>query len=264
MSINRKKSGVINKIVYYDNLIQYHTSPHQGVIPDLAELPAKWDISSNNIFNINNPGSVGVNNANPISTLDVSGSINASHNITINYISIAPPVGSIMAYTLATSPSGWLICNGTAVSRSGYSALFLAIGITFGNGDGDATFNVPNYQGAFLRGTGAVGSYSGPALNTSQNHATQTHSHNATSNVTDPQHAHTQTTYNDDYNGSNSEDQLTPAWAAPDATTQRTWSNINNASTGITVSTTVSNSTTSTDANETRPYNFGVYWIIKY
>ncbi len=33
MSINRKKSGVINKITYYDNLINAHLSPHQGVIP---------------------------------------------------------------------------------------------------------------------------------------------------------------------------------------------------------------------------------------
>jgi len=39
---------------------------------------------------------------------------------------------------------------------------------------------------------------------------------------------------------------------------------VNSHSTGITVDTTVANSTTSVDANETRPYNYGVYWIIKY
>jgi microcystin-dependent protein len=206
--------------------------------------------------------------ANPISTLDVSWSINASHNITINYISIAPPVGSIMAYTLSSSPSGWLICDGTAVSRSTYSALFLAIGITFGNGNTTTTFNVPNYQGAFLRGTGAVGNYAGPAVNTSQNHATQIHSHTANSSVTDPQHAHTQITYNDDYNSSNVDGQSNYSWSKPDAYAsdqhKSTMYNINNASTGISVATTVANSTTSTDANETRPYNYGVYWIIKY
>ena len=54
-----------------------------------------------------------------------------------------------------------------------------------------------------------------------------------------------------------------PAWVAPDAfptaPNKNTWSNINNATTGVTVSTTVGNSTTSVDANETRPYNYDVY-----
>jgi microcystin-dependent protein len=176
------------------------------------------------------------------------------------------PVGSITAYTVSIAPTGWLICNGAQVSRITYASLFATIGTTFGSGDNTTTFNLPNYQGAFLRGTGTNGIYSGPPVNTSQNHATQTHSHNSTSVVNDPGHTHTQNTINDDYNGSGGSGYpgTTPSFAPYDSAGSKTWDNINSRTTGITVSTTVANSTTSVDANETRPYNFGVYWIIKY
>jgi microcystin-dependent protein len=44
----------------------------------------------------------------------------------------------------ATPPSGFLECDGTAVSRSTYAALFAVVGTTYGIGDGSTTFNVPN------------------------------------------------------------------------------------------------------------------------
>ncbi len=64
------------------------------------------------------------------------------------------PVGDIKA-SLATANHGcWLLCNGQAVSRTAYSALFALIGTHFGAGDGTSTFNVPDYRGKFLRGLG--------------------------------------------------------------------------------------------------------------
>jgi microcystin-dependent protein len=176
------------------------------------------------------------------------------------------PTGSISAYTVSTAPTGWLICDGAQVSRLTYANLFATIGTTFGSGDNLTTFNLPNYKGAFLRGTGTNGNYSGPPLNTSQNHATQTHNHSSTSVVTDPGHVHTQYSVNDDYNGTGGSDYpgTTPSFGPYDSAGSKSWDNINSNSTGITVDTTVANSTISVDANETRPYNFGVYWIIKY
>lgn len=50
------------------------------------------------------------------------------------------------------APSGFLLCNGAAVSRTTYANLFFAIGTTYGTGDGSTTFNLPDYRGAFLRG----------------------------------------------------------------------------------------------------------------
>ncbi len=192
--------------------------------------------------------------------------INTSPNLTINSVPIAPPIGSIAAYTLAISPPGWLICDGAEVSRVTYASLFAVIGTTFGTGDNTTTFNIPNYQGAFLRGTGTNGSYSGPALNTSQTHATQTHTHTANSVVTDPGHVHSQTSLNDDFNNSGGGYQAgsNPSFPPNDSAGSINWTNINAVTTGVSVTTTIANSTTSTNANETRPYNFGVYWIIKY
>jgi hypothetical protein len=62
------------------------------------------------------------------------------------------PVGTVLAFAGTATPVGWLACNGQAVSRTTYLALFTVLGITHGPGDGINTFNVPDYRGRFLRG----------------------------------------------------------------------------------------------------------------
>lgn len=57
------------------------------------------------------------------------------------------PAGLITAYAGSTAPTGWLICDGSAVSRTTYANLFTAIGTTYGTGDGSTTFNLPNLKG---------------------------------------------------------------------------------------------------------------------
>lgn len=57
------------------------------------------------------------------------------------------PSGVITAFGGSSAPSGYLLCDGTAVSRTTYSALFSAISTTYGVGDNSTTFNVPNLKG---------------------------------------------------------------------------------------------------------------------
>ena len=57
------------------------------------------------------------------------------------------PVGCINLYAGSTAPTGWLICDGSAVSRTTYANLFSVIGTTYGTGDGSTTFNIPNLKG---------------------------------------------------------------------------------------------------------------------
>lgn len=64
------------------------------------------------------------------------------------------PIGSISLYAGATAPAGWLICDGTAVSRTTYNDLFTALGTTYGAGNGTTTFNLPNLANRFPIGTG--------------------------------------------------------------------------------------------------------------
>ena len=56
------------------------------------------------------------------------------------------PTGTIVPWSDSTAPSGFLECNGAAVSRSTYAALFAIVGTTYGVGDGSTTFNVPNFE----------------------------------------------------------------------------------------------------------------------
>ncbi len=67
-------------------------------------------------------------------------------------------VGEIKSFGGSSTPSGFLACDGSAVSRTTESTLFSAIGTTWGVGDGSTTFNVPDLRGSFLRGAGANGS----------------------------------------------------------------------------------------------------------
>ncbi|WP_273782878.1 phage tail protein [Bartonella sp. ML69XJBT] len=62
------------------------------------------------------------------------------------------PAGFIGTFAMQAIPNGWLLCDGSAYSRSYYSDLFAAIGTTWGSGDGYRTFNIPDLRGMFLRG----------------------------------------------------------------------------------------------------------------
>lgn len=76
---------------------------------------------------------------------------------------IMPP-GSVMDYAGTSAPEGWLLCYGQAISRSTYSALFTAIGTTYGTGDGSTTFNLPDLRGRVVAGKDDMGGSSANRL----------------------------------------------------------------------------------------------------
>jgi microcystin-dependent protein len=61
------------------------------------------------------------------------------------------PIGEVIMYAGSTAPYGYLVCNGAAVSRSTYAALFALCGTSFGQGNGTTTFNLPDLRGRFVR-----------------------------------------------------------------------------------------------------------------
>jgi len=61
------------------------------------------------------------------------------------------PVGSLIFMALETPPPGYLYCDGSVRSRTEFKELFKAIGITWGQGDGSTTFNLPDLRGEFIR-----------------------------------------------------------------------------------------------------------------
>lgn len=73
------------------------------------------------------------------------------------YIYREAPVGTLAMWLTATPPTGWLILDGSAVSRTTYALLFALWGTTFGVGDGSTTFNLPDLRQRFPLGKAASG-----------------------------------------------------------------------------------------------------------
>lgn len=98
------------------------------------------------------------------------------------------PTGQITGFGSLTVPIGWLVCDGSAIDRTVYAALFSVIGTTFGAGNGTTTFNIPDGRNRFLigAGTAALGSTGGAATVTLSTANLPAHSHT----ISDPGHNH--------------------------------------------------------------------------
>jgi len=83
-------------------------------------------------------------------------------------VSVLMPSGSLMPYAGASAPTGYLLCDGAAISRSTYSALFALVGTTYGSGDGSSTFNIPDLRGRVIAGQDNMGGSSANTLTNAQ------------------------------------------------------------------------------------------------
>lgn len=98
------------------------------------------------------------------------------------------PTGAVLAFAGASAPAGFLMCDGSAVSRSTYDNLFALIGTTYGSGNGVDTFNVPDLRGRVVVGKAASGTFN------NLNNAGGEESHTMT--VAEmPSHTHTQNSH---------------------------------------------------------------------
>jgi microcystin-dependent protein len=118
----------------------------------------------------------------------------------------AVPLGSVTMWAGDSGdvPTGWDLCDGSAISRSTYSDLYTLLGTTFGSGDGSTTFNLPDMRDRFVVGVGTSysrnakgGSTSNDISHThtvnSHTHSTGTHSHTVNSHTHSvPSHTHSQ------------------------------------------------------------------------
>lgn len=97
---------------------------------------------------------------------------------TVTQATNAANPGTVAHFAANAAPAGWLACNGAAVSRTLYAALFSAVGTTYGAGDGSTTFNLPDLRGEFLRGLDSGrGVDSGRGIGTAQAANIGAHTH---------------------------------------------------------------------------------------
>ena len=215
-------------------------------------LKSPSSVSSNVTFTL--PGADGTNGQ----MIQTNGS-GALSFTTVNGV----PVGSVFCMAVATVPSGYLECDGTAVSRTTYAALFAVIGTQYGNPN-STQFRVPDLRGEFVRGyDNGRGVDSGRSINDPQGSQYGQHNHNvsasSSSSVSDPGHSHSMSV--GFFNSVNSGGAL----SFKDAGTSN---RINSNTTGISVSTSTSISQSNrggTDnSSETRPRNIAMMYIIKF
>ena len=93
---------------------------------------------------------------------------------------MSEPAGIVMPFAGSVAPQGYLLCDGSAVSRTDYADLFTAIGTTYGAGDGSTTFNVPDLSGRVVLGVSqshALGTTGGEAAHTLTESELPAHSH---------------------------------------------------------------------------------------
>jgi microcystin-dependent protein len=148
----------------------------------------------------------------------------------------------------ASAPTGYLLCAGSAVSRTTYAALFAILGTTFGAGDGSTTFNLPNYTDRMPIGAGTIAALG--ATGGSKDAIVVSHTHTAT--VTDPGHLHGIQGTNSNASTGGGISGLDPAYGVKQNTTSAT--------TGISVA----NSTTGVSGtNANLPPYLGINFIIK-
>ena len=126
---------------------------------------------------------------------------------------LAFPTGAMLPYAGASAPtqtiggvSAWLLCDGTAVSRTTYAALFTALGTTYGPGNGTTTFNLPDLRGRVPMGAGTgtghgangTGAPTGGTALAARargqwggDERLQAHTHSGTTGNDSPDHSHT-------------------------------------------------------------------------
>ena len=73
-------------------------------------------------------------------------------NSALSNIGASVPTGTMFIYGGSVAPDGWLVCDGSAISRSTYAELFGVIGTSYGVGDGSTTFNIPDMRDRFVQG----------------------------------------------------------------------------------------------------------------
>lgn len=110
------------------------------------------------------------------------------------------PAGCVIPYAGVYAPTGFIMCDGSAISRSTYSRLFSVIGTTYGPGDGSTTFNVPNLAGrtvvmydAGQSDFNSLGKTGGATTHTLTTSELASHSHSYSTPAGDGAHDHTGT-----------------------------------------------------------------------
>lgn len=149
---SRKVDGDINYLL--DAVNELYDTAVTGTLPDNSVTLAKLShLTAGSMYYMDGSGTptelaVGTTGQ----TLQVTGGVP-----TWATVAQAVPSGALMPYVANAAPSGWLLCDGSAVSRATYAGLFAVCGTAYGAGDGSTTFNLPDLRGRVALGRDNMG-----------------------------------------------------------------------------------------------------------
>jgi microcystin-dependent protein len=162
----------------------------------------------------------------------------------------AVPTGGMVFYGAAAAPTGFLLCDGSLVSRATYSTLFAVTGTTYGAGDGSTTFGLPDLRGAFPLGKAAAGT--GSTLGSTGGSLDHTH--------TGPSHTHSVTVTEDGWHSALNSPSFSGRLNVGDAAGTGTFASSYQAAADLVVTSAAGGTGNTGSANP--PFVVGV-WVIK-
>jgi len=220
-----------------------------GVVEQLNHITGSLSVGGATTFSgASTFGSTVTLNANPTLALQA-----ATKQYVDSTVASGVPTGVLTMWSTGTAPSGWLLCNGAAVSRTTYAALFAVVGTTFGAGDTTTTFNLPDYRDRMPIGANTIAASIG-ATGGSKDAILVSHSHTASTSISDPGHRHTVPESTQLLNSGN-------GFATGVTSTPRSI-NSSTVTTGISASTSISTEGSS-GTNANMPPYLGISFIIK-
>jgi microcystin-dependent protein len=100
-----------------------------------------------------------------------------SHDLVEIFEQRLVPAGAVMPFAGSSPPPGWLVCDGSAISRTTYADLYAVVGVAFGTGDGSTTFNLPDMRARFARGADGATPLGATGGSASHSHDLPDHAH---------------------------------------------------------------------------------------
>lgn len=138
---------------YIDTAVSAGAVPATTTVNGIGHVSVAPSDPANPIFVGTNDPRVPTQSEND-ALVGVGGSPSSSNLFVTEGYRVFSPIGMVSPYAGTSAPTGWLLCDGSAVSRSTYAALFAVVSTTFGVGDGSTTFNVPNSASRSIVGVG--------------------------------------------------------------------------------------------------------------
>ena len=202
-------------------------------------------------------------NANDVLQSDGSG------NLSFTALPQAVPSGTVHLFATTTAPTGYLECDGSAVSRTTYADLFAIIGTTWGAGDGSSTFNLPDLRGEFVRGwDNGKGTDSSRSFASSQTDSNKEHNHTATSTTSISPSDHNHVFPGDDQlsftaNGQGGWTNRQTGTFSYDARSSTSGNGVIYRTSDATLTASTSTSIANDGGSEARPRNIAMMYVIK-